>query len=1064
MSDQSQGRIGALTAFSLNRRITILVMFVSILVVGAIATQSIPLELFPRGYTASSLRVVVPWQDAPPQEMLDKITLPLEEELSTVKGLEQVTSYTRTGQSRFTVQFKHGTDIDVAYREVRDRIERARLLFPDGVDRVFISKEDLSGVPVYVIGVVIDDELVDYYDLIQKQIVERFERVDGVAKVDTNGLEEKEIIIEVDRELAEGAGLNIYQLSQELGDDNFTLASGSVRDNGKKFLLRSVATYKSLADLENRMLRPGIRLKDVAKIRYEEAEKRYSVRVNSKTAVAVVILKEGEANTVEVSEKITAMMAEMESDPRLSGVTMTALFDQGSAVKESLVNLLDGGKIGGIFAALVLFFFLRRFRLTAIITLSIPLSLVIALITMFFIGETLNLLTILGLMICVGLLVDNSVVVAENIHRLHRDGMSRRDACIYGAGEIALAVIMATLTTVIVFATAGLVEGQAQFFLLRLAVPICVSLVASLFVALVFIPLCVYLTLPKQGKGKQRTWFTAVHERINAVLRGAYNQTFERINHGYTRLLTFFLRRRLDLVIILLLAFASVVVLFKQDLVKYVEQQEEDRTSFSIYFDLGQENNFDDTKAFFRDVEAVVKANQEDLGVEGYLVVHFSRSGRVQCWYDDAENQKLTAREAGQRLLELLPERAGVETFFGNEDENAESKDEATFTVEFEGEDAEQLANLVEQLTPVLERTPGVIGAKKTEDEAPNELALVVNRDRAVASGVNPQVIAGVVSYALRGSPLPRYNDDGREIPVRIRFQEEDRESLDALSSFAVPTDSGEVVAVSALTDAEMLQSPVGIFRKDKKMFRKIVLELEEDQSDETRERLNAVLAGLDLPEGINFRNQIGNSQQEDLKQLMLALLVANVLIYLLMGFLFESFVLPLSILLCIPAGFIGVSYGHMFAGIGIDFLGVVGTILLVGVVVNNGIVLIDYVNRLRERGLPRLEALLKATDRRFRPIVMTALTTIIGMIPLTISKPSSLGLSYKSFGITLIGGMSIATILTLLVVPVFYTLFDDLREIVGNVVKKAMGRAEGGRARQMGKAAAVTMHLNDDT
>jgi len=1044
--DYAESTSGALTRFSLDRRITVLVLFLSILVVGVVATRGIPLELLPRGFQAQSLQVYVPWVDSPTQEVLDKITLPLEEELSTVKGLDGINSFSRTGQSSVYMRFKQSADMDVAYREVRDRIERARLLFPDGVDRVFIRKEDVSGIPVAFVGLAIDPSLTDYYDLVQKEIVNAFERVDGVATVRANGLEEKEIIIEVDRELAEGAGLNIYQLAQELGDDNFTMASGNVRDAGKKFLLRSVATYPDLSALENRMITPDVRLKDIAQIRYEEAEKRYSVRVNSKPAVAIIILKEGEANAVDVSGRIEETFAELEKNPRLANIEMTLIFNQGDIIMESIDNLLDGGKIGGVFAALVLFFFLRRFRLTAIICLSIPLSMLIALTAMYFIGETLNILTILGLMVCVGLLVDNSVVVAENIHRLHRAGATLRRACVQGAGEIALAIVMATLTTVIVFVPVALIEGEGQFFLMRLALPITVSLLASLIVALVFVPLCVYLVLPHGLDQKRPGRFKRAHQALNDVLRWLYDATFGRLNHFYNGLLAFFMRRRLDMSLLLAAVFAFTIG-FAFDKIEFVGTQEEDRTSFDIQVRMANEHNFDDTKAYFREAETVLEKKRDEHGLSGYFLFHNVRRGNFQGWLDDEKSGDLTAKEIAEDVLEALPKKPGVELFIGQQSQIEDEDGTETYVVRLQGEDAVELDRIAENIEPLFLGVDGVLGIKKGEDEAPSELALVVDRERATASGVNPQFIAGVISYAIRGSSLPRYNEGGRQIPVRVRFKEENRESLTELGTFAVPTASGEALPVSSLTEMELLDTPKGIFRRDKKITRYITLELKGETAKETKETLDALVARIDLPEGVGFGEGSQRQDDEEMKELLFALLLSIIFIYLLMGFLFESFWLPLSIILTIPLASIGVGWIHFIAGKDLDPLGMVGAVLLVGVVVNNGIVLIDYVNRLREEGMARAEALLTASDRRFRPIAMTALTTIIGMIPVAVSKPSSLGFSYKSFGLTLIGGMTTATVLTLLVVPVFYTLFDDVRERLSALIQRIFGKVFPGSA-----------------
>jgi HAE1 family hydrophobic/amphiphilic exporter-1 len=1038
--DQAGHMASGLTEFSLRRRITVLVLLMSFVVVGLVATVGIPVELFPRGFTAQSLFVGVPWQNAPTQEVLDKITLPLEEELSTVHGLDGMNSFTTLGFARVFLNFKQGTDMDVAYREVRDRVQRARQRFPEDADRVFIRKHDASGIPVCVIGLAIDPSVSDRYNLVKREVLDALERIDGVANVTADGLEEKEIIIELDRKKAEGHGLNIYQLAQALGGDNFTMASGHVRDSGKKFLLRSLANYRSLEEIENRPVTPTVRLKDIARIKYEEPERRYSVRVNSRPAIAAVVFKAGDANTVEVSRRVQKAFEQMQKNPRLASVYMEILFNQGEVIEDSLENLVHSGIIGGVLAALVLFVFLLRFRLTGIITLSIPLSTLMALTVMFFAGESLNILTLLALMIAVGMVVDNSIVVAENIQRMHKDGMSRRDACVKGAGEIAMAITLATLTTIVVFVPVALVEGQGQFFLMRLALPLSVSLLASLLVALVFVPLSVYLTLPANDAKKRHALVNWSHQRINAVMQRFYDLTFGLVNRFYCRWLEFFLQRRLDLVLALIAVFAVTYFLpFKK--VEIVEQQEEDQSNFQIGVEISNEYSFADVSEYFREVEQLLEKSKDEFGLKGYFIFHRTQFGEVEGWFDKDQPRKLSAKEVGEKVVKAMPKKPGIKLHFGRENEAERERNRDAFVFRLEGDDAHILDEVATRLEPMIERVEGVIGIRSGEDPSPSEMALVVDRDRANATSVNPEVIAGLVGYALRGSSLPKYNYEGREIPVRIRFQESDRESLTDLSGFQIPVADGAFVPLSTLISPRVLNAPKTIFRTDKRISRTLTVELKKENAKEARERLMALQRHFLLPEGVSFSQTRIKTQAEEIANIMFAAQLSILFIYLLMGFLFESFILPLSIICTIPLGAIGVSWIHYVMGKDLDFLGLVGAILLIGVVVNNGIVLIDYVIRLRAEGMERTQALLTASARRFRPIAMTALTTIIGMVPLTFAPPSRLGISYKSFGLTLIGGMTTATILTLLVVPIFYTFFDDARVAFMRAVRRAFSQ-----------------------
>jgi HAE1 family hydrophobic/amphiphilic exporter-1 len=1033
----------ALPRLSLERRVGVLVLLASLVVIGLVATVGIPLELIPSGFSPPFLGVRVPWADAPAEDVLEKVIKPLEEELSTVRGIDRLNSYSTTGFGRVFMNFKSGTDMDVAYREVRDRIERARARLPEDADRIYIRKEDQSGIPVFVMGLAVDPALADPYDLIQNEVVMRIERLDGVASVEVNGLLEREIFIELDRDRTEASGLNVYQLAQQLGRDNFTMASGDVRAGDRKLLLRSVARFRDVEQVRSIMVAPRVRLGDVADVAYKPPEQKFRVRANSRPAVALVIFKEGQANTLAVARAVRAEMQKLGETPRLQRILFVSLFDQGQVILESLNTLVQSGRIGAIFAALVLFFFLRRARLTAIITLSIPVSLLIALTVMYFAGESLNILSLLGLMISVGLLVDNSVVVAENIHRLNREGHSRREAAIRGTGEIALAITTATLTTIVVFLPVSLVEGEAQFFLLRLSLPISVALLASLAVAGVFVPLSVYLTLRNGGKERPRPRYDAVMR----VLERAYDATLGRLNHGYTRLLAVFLRRRLDLVMVLLVVFAvTAAVAMKK--VKVVEAQEEEESGFEINVRLPETTTFEEAEAFFLECEKVVEKSQEELGLSGWFIFHRPTYGEVQGFFNNPRTTDLSPREVTERVLKKLPKKPGVKLYTRQESQQ-EEKGEHVQVVRLFGDDAELLEKTAESLEGLFTRLPGVLGLKVAEDPAPSELGLVIDRERAQRQGVNPQVVAGVVGYALRGQELNRYRTADRDIPVRIRFKEEDRETLGQLKGFYVPTGkAGSFVPLSSVADVSFLAASRRIWREDKRTARTITLELEQDREDEARSHIVTLQNQLQLPEGVRFgETRDTSSGEEDLAALRFAASLSVVFIYLLMGFLFESFILPLSIICTIPLAFLGVAWIHYLLGYNLDFLGVVGIVLLIGVVVNNGIVLIDYANRLRAEGLERTEALLTAAERRFRPIMMTALTTIIGMVPVTLSGATSIGLSYTSFGLTLIGGLTTSTLLTLLVVPVFYTFFDDAQLVTGRAIRHALGRDSGERA-----------------
>ncbi|MFQ5702355.1 MAG: efflux RND transporter permease subunit, partial [Acidobacteriota bacterium] len=606
-------------------------------------------------------------------------------------------------------------------------------------------------------------------------------------------------------------------------------------------------------------------------------------------------------------------------------------------------------------------------------------------------------------------------------------GMTSREACIHGAGEIALAITMSTLTTIVVFLPVALVEGNAQFFFLRMALPISVALLASLLVALVFVPLSVFSTLTDRGAPRGRTpWYRPWNAFVGFVAL-AYNASFRRLRRAYVSVLGFFLVRRLDLILALLLVFA-VTGAASVARISFVDVQDDERSGFEINVEMAPDSTLEETESWFLAAEHVVETHAGELDLAGWVLFHRKDSGAIQGWFNNPRTSSLSPREVTQRVKKMLPPSPGSHLFTGDENQTEEARGEDLFVATLYGEDPDQLDEVANNLEPVLAAVDGVLGVKRGFERTPSELGLIVDRQRAERLGVNPRIVAGVVGYALRGTPLPRYVDDGREVPVRVRFREDDRKSVDELANFLVPTGAGSMVPLSSVTSTRMLADPGVIVRRDKRVTRTVTLELEDGEEEEARVRIAALIERIDLPEGVSFGARPTNPFDEDLSNLQFAGLLSVVFIYLLMGFLFESFILPLSIILTIPLASIGVIWIHILAGRNIDFLGAVGIVLLIGVVVNNGIVLIDYVNRLRAAGTDRTTALLDAADRRFRPIMMTAITTIGGLLPLAFAGRTSLGFSYTSFSLALIGGMTTATLLTLLVVPVFYTLFDDLR------------------------------------
>ncbi|MAD24115.1 MAG: hypothetical protein CMO69_03540 [Verrucomicrobiales bacterium] len=1040
-----------ITRASLNRKVTVFVLFLTILAIGFIAVNRLPLEKYPKGREGNYMRIRTGWSSGVPEEAMEKIGLPMEEELSTVRGIESIDTRASQTSSEVSLRFKRDTDMDVAYREVRDRMERASLRFPDGVDDYRIYKYGGSSSSVCRMSVRYTDDT-DLYNNVEKHIVRPLQRIDGVADVNVR-IYRKEIIIELDKDRAEAYGLSINRLSQRLRGDNFTLSSGTVTDGGKKYLLKSSSTFHSMQDLGNIPLSDSVYLRDVATIKYEVDDTyQRTERWNKMRSARVEVVKESEANTVEVGSKVAAAIDEISKNPKLAQYELYLYQNYGEIIKRQLNSLTNNGLYGAIMAGFVLFFFLRQFRLTLIIALGIPLALFISMTVMYFAGDTLNMTSILGLVICVGLLVDNSVVVAENINRHLQSGLSRRAACIKGVGEIGLAITTATLTTIIVFLPSLLVGGEMRFMLYQLALPVVSALLASLGMAIIFIPLCVYLTA---GSGSDDETFISrglrgphiVMALIKKGLLFFYKLTFEQFNALYNRALKFYLNRRLDLAFILIVLLSATYFYgFKK--IEVVGYRDDDRDEFHMRVRFPEHFTIAQKDAYFQEVENIVETNKLQFGISSYRV-EFDKHTRAEFeanYSDEGGLGNIPKDEVPDRLYKMFPEIPGVRVYYSGMDTGGEKRNDqkSRHHLRLVGDDPRQLEEVGEMLKPAFADLPGVLSVEdKDSDEGPNEMALMVNRDRASSMGISPEAVAGVVSSALRGRSLADFSGNGRQIPVRMRFSEEDRAELDDINNYRVRSDDGRYSSIGAITKPAMLNSETHIQRSDKKISYYISMKLESGEESEARRAIYEAQRNIDLPEGVSFSEMKVTFDDDEISTSLIAMGLSIIFIYMLIAFLFESILMPLSIILTIPLAAIGSIWLHFYTGTGIDDMGIVGGILLMGLVVNNGIVLVDYANRLRAGGMDRNEALLLATRHRFRPIVMTAFTTIFGMIPLTLASSEAMGRSFESFGFMIIGGMTTATFFTLLAVPVFYALIDDAQKAIQNILASVLDSSQ---------------------
>ena len=1034
-----------LPKISVSRPVSVAMCLLALLVVGAVGYFRIPVKLFPTGFDPPFLWVGVRFAGATPRELEQQIARPMEERLRTVKGIKQVRSYSSSRRGvDFSMRFQQDADMELAYNQVVDQLERFKPELPeDARDNVRIWKHNDEGRSIMWAGVTIDTSIVDPFRFLEAHVQRPLERIDGVAKVDVWGVDPKEVMIEIDRDRLQARGVNTYEMVQLLRTDNFALAGGHVREGGKKIYVRSMARYRSLEEIENIKVSNkggGVRLREVANVVYDVPSRRGYERTDGEPSASFSIKAESGADLVELCERILTELKEIETGKMTSGLKFNVFFNQGQFIRESIENLRNTGIWGGFFAALVLLFFLRAFRMTSIITCSIPLCVMISIVVLYFVGWSLNMMTMMGLMVGVGLVVDNAIVILENIYRLREKGENSERAAVLGASEVAMAITMATLTTVVVFLPLMLMSGGVgmRFYMTRMGVPVIMMLVGSLFVALIFIPLA--------------------SVRFGGTGTGADPKSIGWARKTYGRMLAWTLQHRRDALLLVLAIFMTIVI--PSGKMKRSDSSRGNINNVQIRLHPPKYFTINDTYEVISELETHLETKREVYGIRTMRTWFRTTYGRIEVFLDTDPNSAwwqvvhkeirayigypistlMDRKEVIKDLKDSLPKIVGVKIAV---ESRGGGGGDPSVSVYMYGDDTEVLAGMVDEVERRLKQIPSVMSLDTDLERATDEVQVQIDRKRTRRYGISPEVVAQTLAFTLQGVGLPRYQTGNREVPTRLYLEQADKQTLQQLKNYTFRSASGEDIPLAELATVEVSRGSGTIRREDGKTRLRVQAFTVKDDLKGLYLEIDRAMQGFEMPRGYywNKGERYSKFQEED-NTAMFAVVMAITCVFLLMGVLFESFILPFSVLLSIPFAFLGVYWTLYLTGTPMDLMANIGVIVLIGVVVNNAIVLVDMVNRLRKDGMERTEAILEAGYNRFRPILMTTFTTVFGLLPMSIGTSSLIGIPYAPLGRTMMGGLISSTFLTLLVVPLFYTFFDDLRMFIQRIVSSAFGRS----------------------
>lgn len=1011
--------------FSIRRPVTTIMCFVSLVVIGLIASFRLPLEALP-DISAPFLFVQIPYTGSTPEEVERTIIRPVEESLATMTGIKRMRSSATSEAALIFIEFSDwDRDIAIAASDARERIDAIRSDLPDDLQRYNVFKWSSSDQPVLKVRLASTTDLTTAYDMLDREFKRRIERIPGVARVDITGAPPNEVEIAIDPNRLNAHGLSINELSERLRTLNFSISAGQIDDNGQRVRVQPVGEITDLQELRDLVINAkGLRLGDIADVRLKPARMNYGRRLDGNPAVGLDIFKERSANLVDVSRAALAEVEAIRAQASMRDVQIKVIDNQGKAVTSSLLELAEAGAVGLILSVTVLFFFLRHWPSTLMVTLAIPICFTITLGFMYFVGVTLNILTMMGLLLAVGMLVDNAVVVVESIYQ-ERERMpgQPRLASIIGTRNVAIALSAGTLCHCIVFVPNLFGEtNNISIFMAQIAITISVSLLASWLVAVSLIPmLSARMATPK-----------LVHSQTGLIAR---------LQRRYAQVLDWSLHHRGWSLLGIVLVVAVSLVPMKLTKVDMFGG-EGGKDIFIGYMWKGAYTYRQMSEEVAR-VENWIDENRERLHVK-----------QVYSWYSEQEGSSTVVtldekyakdiKSLQEELRKGLPKSARTDYFVGNQGGDGGGGNQGV-QVQLIGDSSSMLQEIGQEVLPLLAQRAELRDVRIDNGEKGGELKVRVDRERAAAFGFNAEQVASFVGLALRGAPMREFRRGDNEVPVWVRFAGAEQSSPEDLAGFSVRTGDGRSVPLLSLVSVDVGSSATQIGRTNRQTTLTIKANLAEKiTAPDGRKAIAAVLKPMSFPAGYGYTFDGGDYGNDDeaMQQMVFNLLIALVMIYVVMAAVFESLLFPAAIMSGVLFSIFGVFWLFWITGTSFGIMSFIGILVLMGVVVNNGIVMIEHINNLRRSGMGRTQALVEGSRERLRPIMMTMGAAILAMVPISLTNTQMFGdgPEYAPMARAIAGGLAFSTVVSLLFLPTIYAVLDDLRNAVTRLIRRARG------------------------
>lgn len=1023
-----------LPELGVKRPVLTAMFFIATLVFGLYSLRLIPIDLLPK-IEAPVLTVLTTYPGSSADDIEIKVTRIIEKSLASVPNLKKITSISKENISVVTLEFDWGTDLDEAANDCRSALEFAKVQFPDGVESPKIFKFSTEQFPVIVAGVTAPGNIDfrEFKDFVDDNIADRLVRIPGVGGVQAFGAPKREIRVDFDPYKLRAYNLTINQIAQLIKTENLTLPAGSLDDKKLSYVLRVKGEFSSPSDIENIVIGASsgkiLYLKDVAQIIDTVTKDERRTLINGEKGVVVLMNKLSGANTVTVSDALKKEIKKIENEYKIH---INIVFDGADFIKKSINNLLRTFVISVVLVSFVVLLFLRRVRASLIIVLSIPFSLILAFFFMYVAKYTINILSLSSIAIAVGMVVDNSIVVLENVVKHIERGEHSKEASMYGASEVGSALLASTLTTIAVFAPLFFLTGIAGILFTQLAAITTMTISMSLVVSLFLTPMLTSTVLKKFEEKQNSQKF------LDRIFNWSEN-IFNKIDEFYYNILDWALKHKKTVLIsgiVFLILSLGLIPFIGSDFIP-----ESDSSQLQIIMELPVGTSIYETEVFTHKIYDLVKERTPEIKDIFYQVGQSSSGlgsvfgtkegdniGLINIRLVNVEERKRSNKEIGDDLrkflkqfpkinkLNVLTQAGGQAAIFGSG---------KPISIEILGPDLNASRKVAEKIRDKILNVKGVVEPQISLQENKPEVSITIDKDKASMLGLNTAIIATSLRNYVFGNVPTQFRGTRTTYDIRLRLDENFRMRVEDIQNLEINNIAGKPIPLKNFAKIKIDFSPVEIDRKNQERIVKVEAGLSGTSLGQAVLEIKNILSEIPLPP--NTRIEFGGSyeqQQEAFSDLFLLLLLSIVLVYIVMAAQFESLLDPFVIMFSIPFAFSGVLIGLFVFGQTLNVISFLGVIMLVGIVVNNAIVLVDFINILRSRGQSLVQAILNGGRSRLRPVLMTAFTTIFGLLPLALSSGSG-SETWKPLGASMVGGMVFSTFITLIIVPVIYSIFE---------------------------------------